>query len=263
MNQFLSTSEKAARVAGDVLRQWRGRFDVREKGPADLVTDADLAAQEAIRDVVLSAFPDHEFLGEESDLDKEKPASEGDSEAYRWIVDPLDGTTNYVHGLPMYCVSVALTRGEKILAGTIYDPNLEECFTAAAGEGAFLNGKRMKTSDVRQADQALVSASFSTRVRRDGPELARFIEAVLTCQAIRRSGSAALNLAYVAAGRLDVYWGSAAKVWDVAAGLLLIQEAGGVINSFDGSSVDLYHPEFVTSATPELQREMLELLTLQ
>src|SRR5687768_15961356 len=141
MHDYLTVCESAARAGGAVLLDWIDRFAVREKGPADLVTEADLASQNTIRDLLLSTFPDHAFLGEESsELPEDKP--------YRWIVDPLDGTTNYVHQVPQYAVSVALTHQGKLLVGTVYDPVSQECFTAAAGKGAWLNGRRLEVSRI-------------------------------------------------------------------------------------------------------------------
>jgi myo-inositol-1(or 4)-monophosphatase len=233
---------------------WAGRFSAREKGPSDLVTEADLAAQEIIRQRLLAAFPEHAFLGEENeipDLDDGRP---------RWIVDPLDGTMNYVHGVPDYSVSVALVHQGEILAGTIFNPVSRECFTATRGGGAFLNGARLRTSGVTAPSQALVAMSFAPKVRRDSPDVARFIEALETCQGLRRMGSAALNLAYVAAGRYDAYWTTNTKAWDVAAGILLIRESGGVVRSLDGSAPSLERPRLVAAATDELAERLREVL---
>ena len=146
---------------------------------------------------------------------------------YRWIVDPLDGTTNFVHGVPHYCVSLALERNGELLVGAVYDPLLEECFTAAAGQGAWLNGRPIHTSQVSLLSEALAAVGFPPKVTRDSPDLLLFLEMVCRCQAIRRTGSSALNLCYLAAGRFDLYWSYSTNIWDVAAGVLILREAGG------------------------------------
>jgi myo-inositol-1(or 4)-monophosphatase len=254
MSEFLTVCERAARAGGAALLDWRGRFDVREKGPADLVTQADVASQEAIRRIVLGAFPSHGFLGEENPSDADPDAE------YLWIVDPLDGTTNYVHDLPSYAVSVALRhrpRGvaapaatgatvsaDRLLAGVVFDPVANECFTAAAGAGAYLNGRPIRVSAIAALSQALVAASFPARVDRDSPEIVDLLNLLPHCQAFRRMGSAALNLCYLAAGRLDAYWSTSTKVWDIAAGVLIVREAGGIVAAPGGGPLDLDRAQF-------------------
>jgi myo-inositol-1(or 4)-monophosphatase len=255
-NPLLDTCEAAACAGGHELVSWQGRFQAHEKGAADLVTDADLASQAAIQRVIAARYPDHAFVGEEQ--------SEG-SRAFRpdaltWIVDPLDGTTNYVHGYPQYAVSVAVAQGSEVLAGVIYDPVRDECFAAAAGEGAWKNRQRLSASNVCDPGAALVAVSLPAKVGRDSPDLLDFIEAVQSCQAVRRSGSAALNLAHVAAGTLDAFWATHIHAWDVAAGVLLILEAGGVVTARDGGDFDLWNPHFIVTATPELHGRLLRLL---
>jgi myo-inositol-1(or 4)-monophosphatase len=257
MADYLDICEQAARAGGQVLLDWQDRFAVREKAPADLVTDADLASQRRVREILLGAFPGHGFLGEEGAGDS--PDGRPDS-PYRWIVDPLDGTTNYVHGVPIYCVSIALEESGRIVVATVYNPVSQQCFTAAEGQGAYLNGDRLKTSDVTCLADALVAVSFGNKADRNSSEVARFVEVLPTCQAIRRFGSAALNLCMLAAGRIDVYWATSTQTWDMAAGLLLVQEAGGVITRIDGSPVDLADPRFAAAATEPLHQELLERL---
>ena len=261
MYEYITVCEQAARAGGTVLLDWQGRFNVREKAPADLVTEADLASQETIRQMLLSAFPDHGFLGEEdtdtSDaLEKTSPTGDQRPE-FRWIVDPLDGTTNYVHRLNGFCVSVALERKGNIIAATVFDPVSGECFTAEAGKGAFLNGQPIRTSNISQIGEALVAVSFSPKVRRSSPDVAAFVQVLEVAQAIRRLGSAALNLSYLAAGRLDAYWASSVKTWDVAAGVLLLKEAGGTITAIDGSPLDLDRPAFAAAATQTLHGRLI------
>ncbi len=259
MSDYLSICEKAARAGGATLLQWQGRAKVREKAPADLVTEADLASQTTIRDILLGAHPDFDFLGEET-LEAEEVAAGARKSAYRWIVDPLDGTTNFVHGMPAFCVSIALQFEREVLVGVVFDPVRGEYFLASAGEGAYLNGKRIRTSDVTRMETALVAASFPPRVAADSPDIARFIAVVQVCQAVRRMGSAALNLCYVAAGRLDAYWATSTKIWDIAAGMLIIREAGGVVTAIDGTELDLSHPRFAAAATESLHAEFVDVL---
>jgi len=254
--QLLRICEAAARAGGNQLREWRGRFQTREKGVADLVTDADIASQKAVQSVVAAHYPGHGFLGEEQG---------GDPSTYLpdqlvWIADPLDGTTNYVHGYPNYAVSVAVARGSKVLAGVIYDPNRDECFAAATGAGAWCNGNRLKVSATTRVSSALLAVSLPARVARNSPDLLDFIEVVQVCQAVRRSGSAALNLAHVASGALDAFWATHIHPWDVAAGVLLVQEAGGIVTARDGGEFDLWNPHFVVSADRQLHEELLQIL---
>ncbi len=256
-DDWLTTCEAAARAGGHELLAWRGRFQTREKGFRDLVTDADLASQDAIRRIITAQFPNHEFLGEEQGIETVAPGAN----QLTWIVDPLDGTTNYVHGYPNFAVSVAIARGNDVQAGVIYDPLRNQCFTAAAGKGAWCNGGRLKTSDVTAVDEALVAVSLPAHVRRDSADLLDFIEASQVSQAVRRSGSAALNLAHVASGALDAFWATQIHAWDVAAGVLLIREAGGLVTGRDGLAFDLWNPHFLAAAGPELHRELFDVLT--
>jgi myo-inositol-1(or 4)-monophosphatase len=256
-DDLLTTCEAAARAGGQELLAWQGRFQTRRKGVQDLVTDADLASQEAIRRIITMRFPEHAFVGEEQGSE----AITANTDRPTWIVDPLDGTTNYVHGYPDFAVSVAIARGNDVQAGVIYDPLRDQCFAAAAGKGAWCNGSRLKTSEVVVVAEALVAVSLPAHVRRDSADLLDFIEAVQACQAVRRSGSAALNLAQVASGALDAFWATRIHAWDVAAGVLLIREAGGIVTGRGGQPFDLWNPHFLAAAGPQLHREMLEVLT--
>lgn len=254
---LLETCETAARAGGRELLSWRGRFQSREKGVTDFVTDADLASEAAIRSIVNDRFPDHAFIGEEQPPDQ-FPA---DPNQITWIVDPLDGTTNYLHGYPHYAVSVAVARGNRLLAGVIYDPIADQCFAASAGRGAKCNGVTLRVSDTPHIGAALVAVSLPARVQPDSPDLADFVEAAQVCQGVRRSGSAALNLAYVASGALDAFWATHIKPWDVAAGVLLVLEAGGVVTGRDGSEFDLWNPHFLATATRPLHAAVIKALT--
>lgn len=255
MPNYLEIAERAARVGGKILLDWRGKFQTRQKGRNDFVTDADFASQQAIREVVLGAFPEHEFLGEEDIGGESVRGGE-----FRWLVDPLDGTANYVHQLQTFAVSIALEQRGRLIVGVIYDPVSDECFTAEAGGGAKLNGAPLRVSECRQLSDAMVAISFSNAVARDSVEITRFVETLLACQSIRRLGSAALNLAYIAAGRLDAYFATSVKIWDVAAGVLIVREAGGTVTALLGGELNLERPEFLASASGRLQQELVELL---
>ncbi len=254
MPDYLKASEDAARIGGEILLSWIGRFKAREKAPSDLVTEADLASQEAIQEHLLGLFPDHGFLAEED------AAIVGENGAYRWIVDPLDGTVNYVHGVPQFAVSVALEIAGRVAVGTVWDPIAKECFTAEAGQGAFLNGERLQTSQVERLADAMVVASFPPKIQKGSAEIENFVNVLVSCQTLRRTGSAALNLSYVAAGRFDGYWATATKSWDVAAGFLLVREAGGVVTNLDGGPVDLDRPQFVAASNSMLLNELRPLV---
>lgn len=256
MDKYLASCEAAARRGGQILLDWRHRFAVREKGPSDLVTEADTAAEKAVRELILAEFPTHGFVGEESTGVAHSAAE------YCWYVDPLDGTMNYVHGVPQYATSVALARGDSLLAAAVYDPTSDECFTAGLGAGAYLNGARLRTSGTVELAQALVAASFSARVRADSPEIGQFVRAMLQCQGVRRTGSAALNMCYVAAGRFDAFWSLSTHIWDVAAGVLLVREAGGVVSDVRGQPLSFTEPHPVAAANSELQGQFLALLNV-
>jgi myo-inositol-1(or 4)-monophosphatase len=258
---FLSVCLEAAERGGQALLDWQDRFTPREKGPKDLVSQADLAAQEAIRTCILKAFPDHDFLSEEEAADRKAkglPAISERRSDYRWIVDPLDGTTNYIHHLPGYAVSIALQCGSQIELGVVFDPLAKECFVAERGKGAKLNGKPLQTSGCVDLNKALVAVSFSPHVSRDSPEIKRFVEILLASQSVRRMGSAALNLCYVAAGRLDGYLATSVSIWDVAAGLLMVDEAQGKTAGLNGSAIILDRPELLAAASPELLNLLVE-----
>jgi myo-inositol-1(or 4)-monophosphatase len=263
MANYLDVCLEAAHRGGKVLLDWQDRFTFREKSRRDLVTEADVAAQEAIREVLLKSFPNHDFLGEEEAAERAakalEPFPERQSE-FRWVVDPLDGTANYVHRMSGFAVSIALQQGDEVIVGVILDPRTGECFTAARGEGVQLNGVPVRTSGCERAEQALIAVSFSPNVPRGSIEITRFVEALHACQSVRRLGSAALNLAYVASGRLDAYWATSVSIWDVAAGLLMVEEAGGAVGALNGGPLRLERPEFVASASAALYGELRSVL---
>jgi myo-inositol-1(or 4)-monophosphatase len=255
MDQYVSAAKEAARIGGEILLGWRGRVQAREKRPDDLVTQADLASQEAIRGMLQKAFPDHGFRGEEGDESDMSSFPE-----WTWIVDPLDGTANFVHGLSGFAVSIALTHLGRPVVGVVFDPVSRELFWAATGQGAWLDAKQLHVSECVQLRKAMICASLPPRLERDSPEIGRFNEVLLAARAVRRLGSAALNLAYLADGRLDGYWATTIYPWDVAAGVLLVTEAGGVVTDLAGAAYDIRGPKIVTSASAELHSELLSVL---
>ncbi|MFP6616465.1 MAG: inositol monophosphatase family protein [Candidatus Hydrogenedentota bacterium] len=258
MHRFLETCEKATRAGGQVLLDWWGKIKAREKAPKDLVTEADLASQEVIKRILLNAYPKHRFLGEEDELGNDDQQSSQDG--YCWICDPLDGTTNYVHQLPSFCVSIALRHDNQLLVGVVYDPTSDECFSAISGQGAFMNGQPIRVSDCTEIQKALVAVSLPPQVPRDAPQLGHFLDLLVGSQALRRLGSAALNLSYVAAGRLDGYWATNTKIWDVAAGILLVQEAGGEVSASRGGQFRLDVPGLMAASSCELSQAMVRLV---
>lgn len=258
-NEFLNAAIEAAKRGGDKLIEWMGKVDVREKGPRDLVTQADFDSQQAISDYLLEKFPDHAFLGEESD-EKSLAAVPGQ---YCWVVDPLDGTVNYVHQLNSFSVSIALRYGDETIVGVVYDPVIGEMFSAAKGEGASLNGKPISHSGCTEIGKALVVCSFSSSVDRNHPEVERFLRVLGQAGSIRRLGSAALNLCFVACGRSDSYWATGLNCWDIAAGWLVLQEAGAVMKTIEGGDVNLFEPKFCAASTPELFDAMQKHLLIE
>lgn len=255
-SRYLEVCETAVRAAGAVVLDWVDRFQTSQKrAPNDLVTEADLASQETITRIVREAFPDHRVVGEESPA--EQQANSGDG--FRWIIDPVDGTTNFVHGVPHYAVSLALERQGEVLVGAVFDPNAGECYTAVRERGALLNGQPLAASKVHALPEALAAVGFPYNVTHRSPDLLLFLEVATRCQSVRRTGSAALNLCYIAAGRFDVYWSYSTHVWDIAAGVLLVTEAGGVVTSPEGGPLELDSGRFLAAATPELHSQLLGL----
>ena len=251
---YLTVAEKAARRGGDVLAEWAGRFTVSEKSPANLVTEADHASQEAIFDCIREHFPEHGFLGEEG------LSRIGDDPRWRWVIDPLDGTSNYVHGFPYYAVSIALERDGELFAGTIFDPNRDEIFSAIQGGGVTLNGEQIRPSRAEKLSEALVMASLPIAAGPDDPAVQRLLRIMTHAQHVQRTGSAALNLAYVATGRIDAFWSTSLKPWDVAAGALLVTEAGGRVTCIDGSPAQIEVPDILASNGSGIHQELIELL---
>ncbi|WP_248343095.1 inositol monophosphatase family protein [Anaeromyxobacter paludicola] len=244
---------EAARRGGAVLRERFGqRRTIEYKGGIDLVTDADKASEEALLSFLRARFPDADVLAEESG------ASGGGHGRLRFIVDPLDGTTNYAHGLPVFACNVGVVDEHGIAAGATYDPLRDELFTAARGEGATLNGEPLRVSGAAELRRALLCTGFPYDIHEhyDLP-LRLFGAFMVKARAVRRLGSAALDLAYVAAGRLDGFWEMKLKPWDIAPGILMVREAGGLVNDLDGGEGMLRTGD-VVAATPALQELLLE-----
>lgn len=252
--RFLDHAVAAAKAGGGELLAWQDRFVAREKGPRDLVTEADAASQTAIQKLLLSAFPDHGFLGEEQG-GSIRPDAE-----FVWICDPLDGTSNYVHRLPIFCVSIALARGNDVICGAIYDPLRDVCYRAARGHGAWANDRPLRASGTHSLGKALVAASFPAVVQPGARELADFCDIVVRSRAVRRLGSSALNLCFVADGVFDAFWASDTKVWDIAAGVLIAHEAGAHVTGLGGGPLQLAQPHVLAASTPDLHRELLSVL---
>ena len=240
-----------AREAGALLLQYFHQgLKIEYKGDADLVTAADRAAETLIRERITKQFPSHDVLGEEQGLNN----LGGD---YRWYVDPLDGTTNFAHGYPVFCVSLALEhqaledrlsgqRGRRI-AGVVYDPKRDELFTAEQGRGAHLNGKPIHVSKAAQLKECLVATGFPSHKRHKNPNIYFYHQITLRTHGVRRAGSAALDLCNVASGRFDGFWEFNLNPWDTAAGVLIVEEAGGKVSRFDGSPFEIDSRETLAS----------------
>jgi myo-inositol-1(or 4)-monophosphatase len=247
LTEYLDAGCEAARRGAAILEEWRARFQVREKARFDLVTDADLGSQRAIRSYLQERFPGHGFLGEEEGAGEQRPGADAPP---TWIVDPLDGTTNYVHDCPMYCVSIGLQVEGEMVAGVVLDPSRPELFCAAKGRGAFLNGRRLQVSHASRLEEALLATGFPPDMRGQERALEWWRYFSLRSRSLRRTGSTALNMAYVAAGRFDAYWAFDNHVWDVAGGMVLVREAGGLVTNVDGSPYDPYTPDALASNGP-------------
>jgi len=245
---------RAAKEAGAILREGLQQARVIEyKGVKNIVTDMDRRSEEAIAALVQRELPGHSLVSEEG------TRLQGDS-GYRWFVDPLDGTTNYAHGYPCFSVSIGVERDGELVYGVVYDPNLEELFTAEREGGAFLNGKRLRVSAISKLSDALLATGFSPDVATaEENNLDHFANFMKRAQAVRRPGSAALDLCYVAAGRFDGFWELRLSPWDVAAGSLMVTEAGGRVTDIRGQPLRLSKPQIVAS-NGLLHDEMLRIL---
>ena len=256
MHPTLNIAVKAARRAASVINRASTQLDlltVQSKSPNDFVTEVDRAAEQAIIEVLRDAFPGHGILAEES-------GESGPESEYTWIIDPLDGTTNFIHGMPQYAVSIAQAKNGVLEHAVVYDPNTNEMFTASRGAGAFLNDRRIRVSRRTRLNEALIGTGFPFR-RFDHVDayLAMFKELTQKTAGIRRPGAASLDLAYVAAGRFDGFWEMGLSPWDMAAGVLLIQEAGGLVSDLSGEANYLTTGNLV-AGTPKIFGQLLPII---
>lgn len=251
----LGVAIRAVKAAGEIQRSFAAnkKFSVEHKGEIDIVTEVDIACEQAIVKIISEAYPDHGILTEEE--------GSKNVEAHNvWITDPLDGTTNFAHGFPVYCSSVALVVNGQSVAGAVYDPTRDELFTAVKGGGAFLNSVQIKTSKIKELINALLATGFPYSIKTTPKNnLKEFGDFAMLAQAMRRPGAAAIDLCYVACGRLDGFWEFHLKPWDISAGALIVTEAGGTMSHSDGKPLDVYRADVVAS-NKFLHGAMLEVL---
>ncbi|MGY8903450.1 MAG: inositol monophosphatase family protein [Burkholderiales bacterium] len=259
LHPMLNVAIKAARAAGDIIN--RAALDIEalrisQKQVNDYVTEVDLASEAAIIDTLLTAYPGHGILAEESGSERGAKDSE-----FVWIIDPLDGTTNFIHGFPVYCVSIALAVKGKIEQAVVYDPTRNDLFCATKGRGAYLNNRRLRVGKRIRLSDCLLSTGFPFRPGDDMPRYLQLLGEVMPKIAdLRRPGAAALDLAYVAAGSCDGFFETGLKPWDVAAGSLLVAEAGGLVGNYSGEADFLMHGECL-AASPKIYAQMVPLLS--
>jgi len=252
--RHLAVATEAVLRAGKIQRERYGQgVEVELKGEIDLVTEVDRACEDAILEVIRSRYPDHDIVTEETDLART-------GSRYVWIVDPLDGTTNFAHSYPMFCASVALTVDGESVAGAVFDPLRDELFTAEKGAGAHLNGRRLQVTPEDRLIKSLIITGFPYDLHERLVErLTPFIRVMSRARAVRRAGSAAIDLSYVAAGRADGFWEAVLKPWDMAAGRLLVEEAGGKVTRFDGTTVSM-GPDEIAATNGRIHDELLAAL---
>jgi myo-inositol-1(or 4)-monophosphatase len=254
---MLDFAVRVAKDAGRLLRDRLGtNIQVGHKGAINIVTDVDLASERLIREAIATYYPRHEILAEEGGL------AESRSD-YRWIVDPLDGTTNYAHGYPVFCVSIALEHKGEVILGVVYDPMRDELFTAERGGGAALNNRPVRVSSTDDLMQSLLSTGFPYDIRTSTwTNLDHWSNFAMNAQALRRDGSAALDLCYVACGRFDGFWELNLSPWDTAAGALVVEESGGRVSDFEGNAFSNYGPQILAS-NGLIHQRMIEVLAIK
>lgn len=252
MTELKEFAQNLACEAGSLLYEKLNQLhQIHYKGTIDLVTEADKMSEDLIIEAISRRFPDHGILSEES-------AAKNEQASIRWVIDPLDGTTNYAHGFPFFCVSIALEQDGQVVLGVIYDPVREELFTAERRGGAFCNGQKLHVSTVQDLSRSLLATGFPYDIRVSKNNNLNFFNAMaVKAQAIRRPGAAALDLAYLASGRIDGFWELKLKPWDTAAGCLLVTEAGGVISDMEGMAWNLFSSGLVAS-NGLIQDQMME-----
>lgn len=251
---LLNIAIEAARAAGNIIIRAMGRLDkvkIAEKRPNDFVTEVDQRAEQEIISIIHKAYPQHGILGEESGEQK--------GNDYIWIIDPIDGTRNFIHGFPHFAVSIGVMYKNKIEHGVIYDPIHQELFTASRGKGAQLNERRIRVSQRKRLNECLFGTGFAYRhINKDDTTQGQILQMILPlCGDIRRAGAATLDLAYVACGRLDGFWEMGLKLWDIAAGILLVKEAGGIVSDLSGGE-DYLKSGDVVAANPMILRQFLK-----
>jgi len=252
---FLSPMQELAREAGDLLMSYFGKVAIEYKGDADLVTKADRTSEKLIVERIRRRWPDHDLIGEEGSR------TETGSD-YRWFVDPLDGTTNFAHGYPVFCVSLALEYKKQRIAGVIFDPNRNEMFAAEKGCGARINGASIHVSSTPRLQESLVATGFPSHKRHKNPNIHFYHQLTLRSHGVRRAGSAALDLCYVACGRYDAFWEFNLNSWDTAAGVLIVEEAGGNVSNFSGQPFSIDSRQILATNTllhQELLHEFAEI----
>ena len=258
MHPMLNTAVKAARKAGNIINRATRDLDllkVESKRQNDFVTEVDRAAEAAVIAVLREAYPNHSILAEESG------ASKGSQGEYEWVIDPLDGTTNFIHGVPQFAVSIGLRHKGIVTQAVIYDPAKNELFTATRGAGAYLNDKRMRVGKRERIGDALIGTGFPfSKIDLLERYIEMFRKVTLNCAGIRRPGAAALDLAYVAAGRVDGFWEMGLAPWDMAAGTLLVQEAGGLVGDFSGES-GFFESGEIVAGSPKVFAQLLALIS--
>ena len=254
MKDFLAVAVEAARKAGGILKEnLHGTREITYKGDINLVTEMDTRSERAVVGTLRASFPDHGIIAEEETTIR-------NGSGYTWIIDPLDGTTNYAHGYPCFSVSIALEHEGDVITGVVYDPMRDELFTAQKGQGAYLNGKRIKVSIVDTLIKSLLATGFPyDRKVSEKNNLDYFHDLLMASQEVRRDGSAALDLCSVAAGRFDGFWELKLKPWDVAAGSLIVCEAGGRVTDLSGNTFDIFADE-VLASNGIIHGQMVEIL---
>lgn len=245
---------KAAYASGLLIKRSVGKIsDISYKGRDNIVTDVDKASEKLIIKIIKGAFPDHSILSEE------RPPMDSGSR-YRWIIDPIDGTTNFAHAFPFFCVSIALEEDGRVILGVVYDPMREEVFIAEDGKGSALNGRRISVSGVSGLGKSFLATGFSYGVTRKDRNITHFKNLLSKTQAIRRAGSAALDLCYVACGRFDGFWEMNLRPWDVAAASLIVKEAGGKVTKFDGKPY-LHYEKNILATNGRIHKQIVKVLS--
>ena len=253
MSKYAKAAIRAAYASGLLIKRSVGKIsDISFKGRDNIVTNVDKASEKLIIKMILNAFPDHSILSEES-----SPVNSGS--IYRWVIDPIDGTTNFAHAFPFFCVSIALEESGSIILGVVYDPMRDEIFIAEKGKGATLNGKRIEVSRVNKLGGSFLATGFSYGITRKDRNITHFKNLLVKTQAIRRAGSAALDLCYVACGRFDGFWEMNLHPWDIAAASLIVKEAKGVVTKFDGKPSSHYDRN-ILATNSRIHKQMVKSL---